>query len=57
MAKFEFKTQTTALPAETIDATDFTLNTKEGKLTFYDHQNIIVAAYATGPGAYVKKIG
>ncbi|MFY9662164.1 MAG: hypothetical protein WAJ97_16195 [Terriglobales bacterium] len=56
MAKFEFKLQKTVQPPETIDADEYELDTKNGKLTFFDEDRNQIASYATFPGAYVKKL-
>ena len=57
MAKFEYKTQSSGLlPPSTIDADDYDLDTKNGKLTFFDADRNQIASFATAAGAYVKRI-
>lgn len=56
MAKFEYKTHFNS-DLETIEAADYHLDIKEGKLTFYDIQNRKLATFATDGGAYVKTLG
>jgi hypothetical protein len=56
MAKFEYKTHFNS-DIETIEAADYHLDIKEGKLTFYDIQNRKLATFATDAGAYVKTLG
>ena len=56
MAKFEYQLSRISNP-ETIEAFDYNLDTKEGKLTFYDSQNGKLATFTIGSGAYVKRLG
>jgi len=56
MAKFEFKLQKSVIPAETIEAADYDLDTAKGKLTFFDEDKHQIASYAILPGAYVKRV-
>jgi len=55
MPKFEYKTSKVA-DVETIMADSYNLDTKVGKLTFYDKQNNHLAAFAIDKGAYVKLV-
>jgi hypothetical protein len=59
MAKYEYKTGGSGahIPPETIEANDYTLDTKEGKMTFYDRENNKIASFAIQPGAFVKLVG
>lgn len=58
MAKFEYKTQAQGLlPPATIEAEDYDLDTKNGKLTFFDKDSNQIASFATSAGAYVKRLG
>lgn len=57
MAKFEYKTTSGMLPPSTIEADDYNLDTKGGKLTFFDKDNNQLASFSIGTGAYVKRLG
>jgi hypothetical protein len=55
MVKFEYKTHFNA-NVETIEALDFDLDTKNGKLTFTDGEGEKIASFAIKEGAYVKRV-
>ena len=55
MAKFEYKTHFNS-DLEIIEAADYHLDIKGGKLTFYDIQNQKLATFATDAGAFVKRL-
>jgi hypothetical protein len=59
MKKFEYKLKTTGshIPAETIEAYEYDLDTKNGKLTFTDENGDQIASFAIESGAYVKRLG
>ena len=55
MSKFEFRTQFTS-EQQTIEAADYQMDTKDGKLTFTDENKVQMASFSISQGAYVKRI-
>ena len=54
MRRYTFKTHRME-EEQQIDADSYHLDTKDGKLTFYDRNNDQIASFHSGDGAYVKQ--
>ena len=57
MATFEYQTNNSSSPAETIEAERYYLDPRHGRLIFFDRNDQLIASFKVAAGAYVRRVG